>query len=337
MKGNNITASLSRKDFLKLLGGTVTALTFPTALLEGCKEEIQKAVDATPLIWLQGQSCSGCSVSLLNTIEPDVPTLITKYISLNFHQTISTGTGDILIDVIQEAVKKKRRDYILVVEGSIPVHGYEYCTLGTVNEDHVGIEKWVLELGANAKALIAVGTCAAFGGIPAGIGNITGAKSLSDILKKRMVINIPGCPPHPDWIVGTIVHYLLYGKPELDEFNRPRLFFDKTVHDLCEHRSNYKKGKFAQHWGDEGCLYLLGCLGIDSNCDIPKRKWVGGVSSCTDCGSGCIGCTEKVFPDTGDRGLYMHRTASLKEADMRDNNRGHGSPAAWKERNIING
>ena len=52
---------------------------------------------------------------------------------------------------------------------------------------------------------------------------------------------------------------------------------------------------------------------MDSGCDIPKRKWLGGVNSCTGCGSGCIGCTEPVFPDYGQRGLYKHLTASLDE------------------------
>ncbi|MDY6934017.1 MAG: hydrogenase small subunit [Spirochaetota bacterium] len=336
MKSDNNSFNLNRRDFLKLFGGTVAALSIPSAVLEGCKKEIQKAIEATPVIWLQGQSCSGCSVSLLNTTKPDAATLITKYISLNFHQTISAGTGHVLIDVIEDALKKKRKDFILVVEGSIPTKGNEYCTLGIVKDDHVDIEKWVSELGNNAKAVIAVGTCAAFGGIPAARGNVTGAKSVIDILPKRSIINVPGCPPHPDWITGTIVHYLLYGKPELDEFNRPKYFFAKTVHDMCEHLPKYKKGEFAQFWGDEGCLYLLGCLGIDSNCDIPKRKWMDGVSSCTDCGSGCIGCTEKVFPDTGNRGLYMHRMAECKEGEVIDSEEA-GNPFEYSTHRIERG
>jgi len=309
MKTDKPFNNINRRDFLKLFGNTVAVLSFPSVILQGCKKEIQRAVEVTPVIWLQGQSCSGCSISLLNTIEPDIPSLITKYISLNFHQTLSVGTGNVLINVIQEAIKKKRDDYLLIIEGSIPTGNKDYCSLGIVNNENIGITKWILDLANNAKAIIAVGTCAAFGGIPASRGNATGAKSVSTIIPDKIIINVPGCPPHPDWIVGTIVHYLLYGMPDLDEYKRPKLFYSKTVHDLCEHLSEYKKGKFAHFWGDEGCLYQLGCLGIDSNCDIPKRKWIGGVNSCTDCGSGCIGCTEEVFPDTGDRGLYMHRKA----------------------------
>ena len=231
MNNDEVLNNINRRDFLRILGGSAAAFIFPSIVFDACKKEIKKAVEATPIIWLQGQSCSGCSVSLLNTIDPDVPTLITKYISLNFHQTISAGTGEPLINVLKEAVEKKRDNYVLVFEGSITTLGDEYCTLGIVDKHHVGIREWMLELGRNAKAIIAVGTCAAFGGIPAARGNVTGAKSVSDIMQKESVINVPGCPSHPDWIVGTILHYLLKGMPELDEYNRPKLFFEKTVHE----------------------------------------------------------------------------------------------------------
>jgi len=142
-----------------------------------------------------------------------------------------------------------------------------------------------------------------------GSGNPTGAVSLAQIMKGKTVLNIPGCPPHPDWMVGTLLHVLLKGMPELDEYNRPKMYYGKTVHEQCERLSDYKAGKFAKHWGDEGCLYNVGCLGMDSCCDIPARKWLGGVNSCTQCGAGCIGCTEDVFPDYGRRGVFKHLTA----------------------------
>ncbi len=299
---------LSRRDFLKIIGGTAALLAFPSIVMNACKEQIQKVSSAVPVIWIQGQSCSGCSVSLLNSIKPDVPTLITQYISLNFHQTMSGGTGDSLIQVLTDAVKRKRKDYILVVEGSIPLAASSYCTLGLVNNKHVSIKDWLDQLSRHAKMIVAVGSCATFGGIPGARGNKTEAKSVMDIIKSKKVINIPGCPTHPDWIIGTLVHAIMLGMPDLDTYKRPKLYFSKTVHEQCEHLVAYKKGKFAQKWGDDGCLYMLGCLGIDTDCDIPKRKWLG-VSSCTDCGSGCIGCTEKVFPDIGNRGLYMHKMA----------------------------
>ncbi len=310
--------TLNRRDFLKLMGGTAAVFGFSGVLLQGCKKAITEAAERTPVIWLQAQSCSGCSVSILNAAEPDIATVITEHISLNYHQTLMGGTGYAAIRVLDEAVKKQRKDFVLVVEGSIPTGSEAYCTIGMLNGKHVSAQEWVTELGKNAKAILAFGTCAAYGGIPAAESrktglNPTGAKPISEILPNAAIINVPGCPPHPDWMVGTVLHYLLKGMPELDEYNRPKLFFGKTVHEQCEHLADYKRGRFAKHWGEEGCLYLLGCLGMDTGCDIPKRKWLGGVNSCTGCGSGCIGCTEAVFPDYGKRGLYKHLTASLDE------------------------
>lgn len=310
--------SLNRREFLKLMGGTAAVFSFSGVLLQGCKKAIKEAAERTPVIWIQAQSCSGCSVSLVNAIDPDIASVITEYISLNFHQTLMGGTGDAAIKVLEEAVKKQRKDFVLVVEGSIPTKAEEYCTIGEVDGRVVSARKWIEELGKNAKAIITMGTCSAFGGIPAAKirangDNPTGARPLSDILPKAKIINVPGCPPHPDWMVGTIVYYILKGMPELDEYNRPKLYYGKTVHEQCERLADYKRGRFAKKWGEDGCLYNLGCLGMDSGCDIPKRKWVGGVNSCTSCGSGCIGCTESVFPDNGTRGIYKHLSASAEE------------------------
>jgi hydrogenase small subunit len=306
--------SLNRRDFLKLMGGTTAAFTFPSVVLQGCKKALEKAAERTQVIWIQAQSCSGCSVSLLNKMDPSIVSVITEYISLNYHQTIMAGTGDVAISVLDEAVEKNRKDFVLIVEGSIPTKSIEFCTIGEVKGRRIGAREWVEKLGANAKAVVSVGTCAAFGGWPAaeardGSGNPTGAISVSQLLKGKTVLNIPGCPPHPDWMVGTLLHVLLKGMPKLDEYNRPLMYYGKTVHEQCERLSSYKAGKFAKFWGDEGCLYNVGCLGMDSCCDIPARKWVGGDNSCTNCGGGCIGCTEDVFPDFGKRGVFKHLTA----------------------------
>ncbi|MBN2161231.1 MAG: hydrogenase small subunit [Spirochaetes bacterium] len=306
--------SLSRRDFLKIMGGTTAAFAFPSLVLQGCKKALEKAAERTQVIWIQAQSCSGCSVSLLNKMDPDIVSVITEYISLNYHQTVMAGTGHTAISVLEEAVKKNRKDFVLIVEGSIPTKDDTYCTIGEMDGRIIGAREWIERLGENAKALVAVGTCATFGGIPGGeprdgSGNPTGAVGLAQIMKGKTVLNVPGCPPHPDWMVGTLLHVLLKGMPKLDEYNRPLMYYGTTVHEKCERLSYYKSGIFAKHWGDEGCLYEVGCLGMDSCCDIPSRKWLGGVNSCTGCGAGCIGCTEDVFPDFGRRGVFKHLTA----------------------------
>ncbi len=316
--------ALSRRQFLQIMGGTAAAFTFSGVVLQGCKKAIERAAARTPVIWIQAQSCSGCSVSLLNSIDPGIASVITEHISLNFHQTLMGGTGHVAINVLEDTIRKHRNDYVLVVEGSIPTKNEMYCTIGEVNGRHVGAKEWIEELGRDAKALITVGTCSAFGGFPAAKirangDNPTGAVPLSEILPGKTIVNIPGCPPHPDWMIGTILHFILRGAPpELDEFNRPKMYYGKTVHERCEHLIDYKRGRFARHWGEKGCLYLLGCLGMDSGCDIPRRKWLA-TNSCTGCGSGCIGCTEKPFPDFGNRGIYKHLTASADQINSIEN------------------
>ncbi len=310
--------SLNRREFLKIMGTTTAAVAFPGVLIQGCKKALKKASARTNVIWIQAQSCSGCSISLLNKVDPGIVSVITEHISLNYHQTLCGGTGHAATQVLEDAVKTNRKDFILIVEGSIPTKSDEYCTIGEMDGKIIGAREWIQKLGENAMALIAVGTCAAFGGIPAAKihatgDNPTGATSLQNIIPDKKVINIPGCPPHPDWVVGTLLHVLLKGMPALDEYNRPLMYYGTTVHEKCERLPDYKRGRFAKHWGDEGCLYLLGCRGMDTGCDIPTRKWVDGANTCVGCGSGCIGCTEPVFPDYGNRGIYKHLVASNDE------------------------
>jgi len=305
--------AISRRNFLKVSASAGAIAAAPSLLLSACKKEIAAALKRSPVIWIQAQSCSGCSVSLLNGQNPGIAELITQKISLDFHQTVGGGTGEALLQVIEKAVEKKRNDFVLIVEGSIPSKSDLYCTLGEKNGNATAMREWILNLGRNAKALVAVGTCAAFGGIPAAsltglAGNPTGAQPLSRLFPGKPVVNVPGCPPHPDWMMGTLVHFLLKGLPELDEFNRPKMFYDVVVHEKCSRLPEFDAGRYAEKWGEPGCLYLLGCLGMDSGCDIPTRQWLS-ANSCTGCGSGCIGCTEPVFPDTGNRGLYPHLRA----------------------------
>ncbi|MFH0919184.1 MAG: hydrogenase small subunit [Fibrobacterota bacterium] len=313
--------ALSRRTFLKSTVAASAIAAAPALLLSACKKEIAEALKRSPVIWIQAQSCSGCSVSLLNGQTPGIAELITQKISLNFHQTLCGGTGEALMQVIEKAVEKKRNDYVLIVEGAIPSKSDRYCTLGEKGGTALGMREWILNLGANAKALVAVGACAAFGGIPAAsltgpANNPTGAQPLSALFPGKPVVNVPGCPPHPDWMMGTLIHFLLKGLPELDEYNRPKMFFGVTVHEKCIRLADYEAGRFTEKWGEPGCLYLLGCLGMDSGCDIPTRRWLS-ANSCTGCGSGCIGCTEPVFPDTGGLGLYKHLRAG-REAIERD-------------------
>ncbi|MEW6556739.1 MAG: hydrogenase small subunit [Elusimicrobiota bacterium] len=251
-----------------------------------------------PVVWFQGAACSGCAISVLNSLSPTIKNVLLdelvpgKHINLKFMPTIMTGSGKIVMDILLETQKAK--DYILIVEGAIPENGF-----GDIGEK--SMESVVEELAEDASAIVSLGSCSAFGGIPKGNPNPTKVKSVEKFLDfkniKKPVINIPGCPPHPDWFVGTVANILLFGIPELDELSRPRLFYGKLIHENCERRPYFDKGKFAKKFSDEGCLYELGCKGPYTNADCPIRSWNSGVNWCIQNGSPCIGCVEPEFPD----------------------------------------
>jgi hydrogenase small subunit len=149
-----------------------------------------------------------------------------------------------------------------------------------------------------------MGTCASFGGIPAAKPNPTSCKSVKDVLEadgiNKPLINIPGCPPHPDWFVGTVAGVILNGLPtadDLDDFLRPKAFYGKLIHENCPRRAYFDEGKFAMKFGDEGCLYELGCKGPITYADCPLRRWNSGTNWVIGAGAPCNGCTQPEFPD----------------------------------------
>lgn len=271
----------------------------------------QSLTEEFPVIWLQGAGCTGCSVSVLNSASPSIKNVLIdevipgKHINLRFHSTIMAGAGDTGIEVLRETHQQKKGSYILVVEGAIPTaQGGIHCVIGEEGGKAASVASRLRSLGSDALAVIALGTCAAFGGIPAASPNPTQCLSVEEALKAvriaTPVINIPGCPPHPDWFIGTLASILLFGLPkpeDLDEHRRPKAFFGALIHENCPRRAYYDEGKFAKKLGDPGCLYELGCKGPVTYADCPLRHWNNGVNWCIGSSSPCIGCCEPGFPD----------------------------------------
>jgi len=278
---------LNRRDFLKATSAIAAGLTLPGRFAFGA---IQTA-SGPPVVWLQAQGCSGCSVSLLNTIHyMTADSLLVGAITLNYHSTLMAAAGDMASTAAMSTALGG--GYILIVEGSIPMGtGKECCYLWP------GMTAWdgVRAFAQRATRVIAVGSCSSFGGMVAGAPNPTNAGSVGDCIGLKRVINIPGCPAHPDWIVGTVATLLSGRVPELDSARRPKMFFSKKVHERCPFKE------------DEGprsrCLFEQGCRGKVAYADCPTRKWNAsaprgwGVNWCAGAGSPCHGCTEPDFPD----------------------------------------
>jgi hydrogenase small subunit len=269
-----------------------------------------------PVVWLQGAGCTGCSVSVLNAVSPRIQNLLLdelvpgRQLNLLFHATIMAGQGEPVIEVLKDTEKERKGNYILVLEGAIPTaEGGIYGSIGEKDGEELTIQKSVEQLGKNALLVVAAGTCAAFGGIPAAKPNPTGCKGVKELFDekgiKTPVVNLPGCPLHPEWFTGTISVILFSGLEalELDNLNRPKLFYGKLVHENCPRRADFDKGKFASKPGEAGCLYMIGCKGHYTSADCPLRQWNNGVNWCVRAGSPCLGCVEPEFPD-GTSPLY---------------------------------
>ncbi len=286
-------SEITRRQFIKISTKLAVAMGLGSSAIPKIAEAMKQLSSGNPpVLWLQGLSCSGCSVSLLNTQEPGPASLLTRYISLIAHSTLSTATGKTFMDVVNSAID--HGGYFLVVEGSIPAGMPKACMIG-----HEPLTEQVLRAAKKAKAIIACGTCASFGGIPAAENNATGAVSVPDYLTQnnisKPVIRLPGCPSHPDWIVGTLAYILKFGIPELDTKNRPKMFYGQLIHDQCQRFADYERENFAETFTDDGCLFKLGCLGPNTFADCNNRLWNSGTNTCIRAGAPCIGCASESY------------------------------------------
>ncbi len=294
--------AITRRQFLKICGATGAAISVSGSLVPEIVSALENAAAGNPpVLWIQGAMCTGCSTSLLNSVHPNIAEILLNIISLKFHGTVMAASGEMAFDHLWESAAKNYGKYFLVVEGAVEsVNQGKCCLTGDKEGKEIPFTELTKYLAKGAAAVVAIGQCASFGGIPAGRPNPTSAMGVSHFLKdndiEKPVINVPGCPPHPDWIVGTVAHALMFGIPELDSDGRPTLFYGTLVHDNCPYRSYYDQEQFAKTFGEVGCRAELGCKGPETNSDCWKRGWNSNVNWCTR-NAICIGCTEPGFPD----------------------------------------
>ncbi len=292
---------ITRRDFLKASTAVAGALGVGASGLIQLSSAQAANNGSPPIIWLQAQNCTGCSISLLNTIYyATIDNLLTNVLNLEFHPNLMADAGERA--VAGATLRSIQGGHILVVEGAIPTGANgAYCELWRGTTALSAVKSF----GEKAKFIMAVGSCASYGGLPAGGENPTEAKGLRDILTNKPIVNVPGCPAHPDWIVGTIAYLLKYNRlPELDSLGRPTSYYSTTVHDNCPRLDKYKAGKFAKTLGDPtNCLHDLGCRGWKAKSDCPSRKWNSaasgavGVNWCIGGNAPCSGCVQPDFAD----------------------------------------
>ena len=293
---------VSRRSFMKFCATTASMMALPPSMIPVIAQALEKARRPS-VIWLSFQECTGCTESLTRAHTSTIESLIFDAISLDYHHTLQAAAGHAAEAAREAAMEENFGNYLLVVDGSIPLDNPGFSTIAGISNLDM-----LTETAKGAAAIIAVGTCATYGGIPHANPNPTGAVSVKDIITDKPIINVPGCPPIPVVITGVLAHYLTFGtSPELDHIGRPNAFYGQSIHDRCYRRPFYDKGQFAETFDDEGarkgwCLYKLGCKGPTTYNACATIKWNNGTSFPIEAGHPCIGCSEPDFWDGG--GFY---------------------------------
>lgn len=289
---------VNRRDFLKFCSVMTASLALPASFMGQIAEAIE-ADNRPPVIWVEFQGCTGDSEAFLRANQPTAAEIILDYLSIDYHETIMAAAGHQAEAAKHATMEKYKGKYIAIVEGSIPMaDGGVYCTVA--GNTALNIAR---EVCGNAAVTIAVGSCAAYGGIPAAAPNPTGAVSVSQAVPGATVLNLPGCPLNAENLTAAIVHFLTFDKlPATDQFGRPKFAYGKRIHDNCERRSHFDAGQYAEGFGDAGhrqgwCLYKLGCKGPETFHNCPTVRYNEGTSWPIQAGHGCIGCSEPQFWD----------------------------------------
>ncbi|MGA3209697.1 MAG: hydrogenase small subunit [Terriglobales bacterium] len=293
-------SGVSRRSFIQLCGMLMASA--PVGLALTTKPSVLQVAEAIgksrrpSVIWLHFQDCTGCTETLLRTSAPDAAHLILDVISLDYHETLMAASGEQAEAALRQAVAENAGKFVLVAEGAIPTRDDGiYYEMGS----RPGVQV-LKEVAAQSAAVIAIGSCASWGGIPSADPNPTGAMGVSSVVSGKPIINLPGCPPNPYNLLAVVLEYVTMGRlPALDDLNRPKFAYERVIHENCPRRAHFDAGRFAGAFGDEGhrkgwCLYKLGCKGPITHAACSTRHfnevpgaWPIGI------GTPCMGCTEK--------------------------------------------
>ena len=283
----------------------------------------RKGVDEVDILWIsEGMSCDGDTVSVTASDQPSIEDVVLGLVpglpKVNLYNKVLSPTlgGEAFLAPFRAAAAGDAANpFVFVMEGSIPnekINGDGYWTSfgnDIATGEPLTLDWWIDRLAPKAFAVVAVGTCATYGGIHAMAGNPTGSMGLADYLGWDFksaaglpIVNIPGCPVQPENFMETVAWLLYHAAgaappPPLDEQLRPQWIFGRTVHEGCDRAAYYEQSDFALDYNSPKCQVKVGCWGPVVNCNVPKRGWMRGIGGCPNVGGICIGCTMPGFPD----------------------------------------
>ena len=318
---------VTRRSFMKLCGAVAVAAGLSASAAPKVAQALEHSViGATegklyPVIWIEGASCTGCTESFAQVDSPDPATVVLEMLSLNYSETLSAAAGWSMEEAKEQTIKNC--NYILVYEGAV-LEGWGGQALRVANKTG---EEHLTEAAANAQAVVALGSCAVNGGWCAAYPNPSNAMGVQKFLQKQgittPVINIPGCPANPEWLVAVLVKVLYLGAiPALDMDNKPSQIFGQTIHDNCERRGHFENGEFVYKFGSEEeakgyCLYAVGCRGPQTKANCGVTLWNHGRTWCVQAGSPCIGCCEADPDDPGHNWVEVNTPFYKRQRDLR--------------------
>lgn len=291
---------MEKADFIQLCQDNTLAGSYELSakILPATRQYLlDHSAGKLPVIWLETSDSGDNNIAFMNTTFPYLNQVFTDMIDLLYSNTFMAAQGEDALALLIDSSNKYRGKFTLVVEGAIPTKDSGiYNVVARTRTHQITALEAVTWLGSLAGNVVAIGTCASFGGASSAAPNITGSVGVGSILA-RQVINVSGCPVNPDWFVGTLAHLIMYGRPDLDELNRPKLFYGNTVHKHCQRRSYFDQKDFAEKLGDPECMFSQGCVGPKTGSDCPYRQWINHVSWPVKVNTPCIGCTNQDFPD----------------------------------------
>jgi len=341
---------VTRRDFLRVCSIAAAAVGLPPWTVAKMAEAA--TLKSRPsVIWLHFQECTGCTETLLRTSHPALSELLLNLISLDYHETLFAAAGANAEDALRQAMRKNSGKYVLVVEGSIPTKDNgAFCKVGGKTAMEI-----IREVAPEAGAIIAIGSCASWGGVASADPNPTGATGVpqllrtadyAPILKGKPIVSLPGCPPNPYNLLGTVLQYATLGTlPALDALGRPMFAYARTIHEDCPRRPHFDAGRFVEKFGDPNhrmgyCLYKTGCKGPKTLASCSQQHFAEVVGAWpVGIGHPCIGCTEQSVAFR----LPLHATVEIDRPTPPDTfapihaDRGWVSPAATGVAGLVAG
>ncbi len=288
---------LTRRDFIKrcrdISVAVIGAEVFATDIAEGFMRIA--AAKRPQIVFVQGQSCTGCSVSMTYGNETDFIDFVTRLVRVQVHPNLSFSQGHGYIQQLEEVTSAG--GHVLVLEGSIPQRMKKACLLGE-EPLYDALKKHIQK----AYAVVACGTCAVSGGIPASGRNETGAIDIEQYMRQQGIskplIKIPGCPAHPDRLMGTVAYILGSGKMPPMKDGVPQQYFGNLIHNNCTRFQYFSQDIYLKDFETDkhSCLLKKGCRGTITKSDCPTRRWNGSVSVCVESNAPCVGCTHNGWP-----------------------------------------